>query len=48
MIMEVSPLLSEALVVLEGISRMDSSTDMRIFCEKLVDCMTTDVGIQSY
>ena len=47
-ITEVSPFLSEALAVLEGISRMDSSVDMRIFCEKLVECMTTDTAIQSY
>lgn len=47
-ITEVSPFISEAVVVLEGIARMDSSMDMRTFCEKLVDCMTTDVGIKSY
>ena len=47
-ITEVSPFLSEALAVLEGISRMDSSVDVRIFCEKLVECMTTDISAQSY
>lgn len=46
---EVAPYLSEALVTLENISRMDSSSELRGFCEKLLDCMTpSDLSVKPF
>ncbi|MCO5556929.1 hypothetical protein L7F22_010484 [Adiantum nelumboides] len=36
---EVAPYLSEAMLTLESISRMDTSSDLRGLCEKLLACM---------
>lgn len=48
-ISEVAPYLSEASLTLGSISRMDSSSELRAFCEKLLDCMAPPIfGVQPY
>lgn len=44
---EIAPFLSEAVMTLESISRMDSSSELRAFCEKLLDCMTQPASTTS-
>lgn len=46
---EMVPYLSEALMTLESISRMDSSSELRAFCEQLLNCiMPEDSVVQPF